>query len=71
MFRQGIRNGESQGSDYITLMAFTELKIILHNVLAWTKERRNELTNYYNREQPDVILINATGTRQNDKVNIF
>ena len=71
MFRQGIRYGESQGSDYITLMVLTELKIILHNVLAWTKERRNELTNYYYREQPDVILINATGTRQNDKLKFF
>ena len=36
----------------------SDLKIILQNVNTWTKNRVNELSNYYNREQPDVILIN-------------
>ena len=44
------------------------LKIILQNVNTWTKNRGNELSNYYNREQPDVILINDIGTNCNIKI---
>ena len=29
------------------------------------------MTNYYDRKRPDNISLNATGTRQNDKVKIF
>ena len=47
----------------------SDLKIILHNVLTWTSDRGNEYTNYYNREQPDIILINEVGN--NKKVKIF
>ena len=51
-------------------MAFVEPKIILHNALAWTTECRNELSDYYNRERSDIILLNATGTRQTDITKI-
>ena len=46
----------------------SDLKIILQNVNTWTKNRGNELSNYYNREQPDVILINDIGTNTNVKI---
>ena len=46
----------------------SDLKIILQNVNTWTKSRGNELSNYYNREQPDVILINDIGTNSNVKI---
>ena len=46
----------------------SDLKIILQNVNTWTKNRGNELNNYYNREQPDVILINDIGTNSNVKI---
>ena len=46
----------------------SDLKIILQNVNTWTKNRGNELSNYYNREQPDVILINDIGTNSNVKI---
>ena len=35
-----------------------DLKIILQNVSTWTVNRGNELSKYYNREQPDIILLN-------------
>ena len=46
----------------------SDLKIILQNVNTWTKNRVNELSNYYNREQPDVIIINDIGTNSNVKI---
>ena len=60
---------------YSEVMAYinlrTELKIILHNVLWWTWERRNELSNYYQKENPKVILLNATSLIDGNKVKIF
>lgn len=46
------------------------IKILQHNVLAWTYQRRNELTNYYLEEDPDIILINAHGIKTEDKLKI-
>ena len=46
-----------------------DLKIILQNVNTWTVNRGNELSNYYNREQQDKILLNDIGI--NHKVKIF
>ena len=33
----------------------TELKIMQHNMLSWTRERAIELSNYYNTVKPDII----------------
>ena len=49
----------------------TELKIIFQNVLWWTWERRNELSNYYQKENPEIILLNATSLIDGNKVKIF
>ena len=49
----------------------TELKIIQHNVLSWTRERAIELSNYYNAVKPDIILLNSISQRDNPKVKIF
>ena len=47
------------------------IKIIQQNVLKWTFNRRNELTNYYMKMDPDVILLNATGLRDSERIKIF
>ena len=47
------------------------LKIIQHNVLAWTKMRANELYNTYVTYDPDVILINSTGRKQVEQIKIY
>ena len=49
----------------------TTIKIIQHNVLKWTFARRNELTNLYLKTDPEIILLNATGIRDNDRIKIF
>ena len=46
----------------------SDLKLILQNVNTWTPARGNELSNYYNREQPDIILINDIGNNHNIKI---
>ena len=47
------------------------IKIIQQNVLKWTFSRRNELTNYYMKMDPDVILLNSTGLRNSERIKIF
>lgn len=47
------------------------LKILQHNVLSWTFHRRNELYNMYRQEDPDVVLINSHGRRNDEKVKLF
>ena len=49
----------------------TTIKIIQHNVLKWTFARRNELTNLYLKTDPEIILLNATGIRDDDRIKIF
>ena len=52
-------------------MLIKSLKILQHNVLAWNFRRRIELCNYYMTEDPDIILLNATGRRDADRIKIF
>ena len=47
------------------------IKIILHNVLKWTYRRKNELSNYYQQQDPDVILLNSTGIKADEKIKLF
>ena len=47
------------------------IKIIQHNVIKWTLDRRNELFNYYTKEDPDIILLNSTGIPDNQNIKIF
>ena len=48
-----------------------QLKIIQHNVLTWTVERCKELGNYFNRENPDIILLNETRVRDQNGIKLF
>ena len=47
------------------------IKIIQHNVLKWTFARRNELSNLYMTTDPDIILLNSTGQRDDNRIKIF
>ena len=47
----------------------SDLKVILQNINTWTVNRGNELSNYYNKEQPYIILLNDIGI--NHKVKIY
>lgn len=47
------------------------LKIIQHNVLAWTYNRRNELYNVYREIDPDIVLINAHGMKESQRIKMF
>ena len=47
------------------------MKIIQHNVQAWTFNRRNELSNYYMKEDPDIILLNSTCQTDQNRIKIF
>ena len=48
-----------------------DLKIIQHNTLKWTRNRRNELSNYFQKEDTDMILLNSTGIPDEDRIRIF
>lgn len=52
-------------------MAQSNLKIVQHNVLAWTFNRRNELYNIYRNIDPDIILINAHGRKNEEIIKLF
>lgn len=47
------------------------ITILQHNVLAWTYARRNELHNIYQSIDPDVILINAHGMKEDQRIKLF
>ena len=49
----------------------TIIKIIQHNVQAWTTSRKNELCNYYNTEDADILLINSTNILEPNSIKIF
>ena len=49
----------------------SRLVILQHNVLHWSRERRNELNNNYRDSDPDVILINSHGQKDCEKVKLF
>ena len=41
------------------------LKIILHNVNSWMN-KKNELTNYYLRNDADIVLLNSTAVKESN-----
>ena len=47
------------------------IKVIQQNVLKWTFARWNELSNIYMRHNPEVILLNNTGVKENNIIKIF
>ena len=47
-------------------MNTTTIKILQHNVAAWRKEKRDLFRKYYEKENPDIILLNSTGNLEND-----
>ena len=48
-----------------------DIKIIHHNVLKWTGNRASELYNIYRLYDPDLILLNSTGKKQEEKIKLF
>ena len=48
-----------------------DLNIIQHNTLKLARNRRNELTNYFQKEDPDIILLNSTGIPDENRIRIF
>lgn len=53
------------------MMTQHNLKIVQHNILAWTFNRRNELYNIYRTIDPDIILINAHGKKNEETIKLF
>ena len=43
-----------------------EITVIQHNVLSWTSDRSKELSNYYNRLSPEILLLNSTSTQSSN-----
>ena len=52
-------------------MYLNSIKIIAQNVIKWTFQRRNELSNYYRGEDPDIILLNSTGVGDDESIKVF
>lgn len=48
-----------------------KVTIVQHNVLAWTATRSNELHNTYQTIDPDIILINAHGLKEEERMKLF
>ena len=51
-------------------MAIGHIKIIQHNVLHW-RTNYLSLANYYRSTDPEIILLNAHGNQNNDKIKLF
>ena len=51
-------------------MATHRYKIIQHNVLNW-RTRKNELSNIYFKEDPDIILINSHCLTNYETIKLF
>ena len=69
-----ICNPSHNNYNYRARMANTGLSIITiiqHNVLKWMFTRRNELTNLYSQHNPDLILLNSTGQKNNERIKIM
>ena len=49
----------------------SKIKIIQHNVLKWTYARRCELSNYYIKENADIVLLNSTGIADSERIKLF
>lgn len=52
-------------------MNLHSIKIIQHNVLSWTFARRNELYNIYRSIDPEIILINSHGRKDEERIKIY
>ena len=52
-------------------MMIKDRKILQHNTVKRTKNRRNELSNYYLKKDPDILLSNSTGNPDEDRIKIF
>ena len=48
-----------------------KIKIIQHNVLKWTYARRCQLSNYYIKENADIVLLNSTGIADTERIKLF
>ena len=46
-------------------------KIVQHNILKWTYNRRNEQSNLYRQIHPGIILLNSTGINDNDHIKLY
>ena len=53
------------------IIDLSTIKTIQHNVLKWTFNRRNELSNMYMKEDPEVLLLNSTGVKGDEVMKIF
>lgn len=47
------------------------LKIIQHNTLSWTQERKNELSDLYRESNPDIILLNSHSRKSPANIKIY
>ena len=47
------------------------IKVLQHNVLNWSAERSNELYNTYQDIDPEIILLNTHGRKDESKIKIF
>ena len=48
-----------------------QVKLIQHNIIKWTMTRRNELMNIYRQYDPDIIMLNATGLKDTEKIKLY
>ena len=48
-----------------------DIKVLQHNVQHWSRARSIELGNFYRKENPEIILLNSTGTTDRDKITIY
>ena len=53
-----------------SIMPVTRLRIIQHNVLQWSK-RKIELYNIYRDFDPDLILLNSHGIKDDSNIKVF
>ena len=54
----------------MTALDRRKLTILQHNVQSW-KTNKNSLTNIYNTIDPDIMLLNETSIKDNDRLKIF
>ena len=48
-----------------------QIKVIQHNILNLTFNRKNELFNQYAKENPDIILLNSTCKKTEEKIKWY
>ena len=48
-----------------------QIKIVQHNIVKWTYNRRNELYNIYAKENPDIIILNSTGIPDTERIKMY